>query len=207
MRDPLPLDLQPETVPPPRGHRLSRRRGQLDVVPADGPPDLAAVARAAVIGYLRDESAATSEQDATLAGGPATADVGRDVDEIFAAVDETMPVVAGPADSEFAPHTVALRAAALSLATLDRIELAAAKLEADIAVARAEQAEVRAGAGAAAEIAVNSAQQAWLAAAEAEESSAHAKESLRRIGRYMAITVALVLLQLLIAGVFASAAH
>ena len=129
-----------------------------------------------MIGFLRDESAATADRDATLAGEPA-------------------------------PEAVAMRAAAMSVATLERIELAAAKLETDIAAARTEQAELQAGAGVAAERAVRAAQEAWTAAAEAEASSGRARESLRKVGHYMAITVVLVVLELLIAVAFAVSAH
>jgi hypothetical protein len=203
-------DIQQHTVPRQRGHRGSRRRGGPQSSPAPtGPPDLAAVARAAVIGYLRDESAATTERDAAQAGGPGTDATPGDVTGAGTAGGEDAPdadgIVAAP--DELAPPAVVLRATAISLATLERIELAAAKLEADIAAARREQAEVRAGAGAAAERAILAAQHAWLSAADAAESSGKARESLRRIGRYMAITIVLVLLQLLIAGVFATSVH
>ena len=181
MNGPLPGNGQLRTVPPLPEHRVSRRRGgHLHSLPAsEAPPDLAAVARTAVIGFLRDESAATTERDNTQGGGPAPD----------------------------APQAVAMRAAAMSVATLERIELAAAKLEIDIAAARTEQAELQAGAGVAAERAVRAAQEAWTAAAEAEASSGRAKESLRRIGHYMAITVVLVVLELLIAVAFAASAH
>lgn len=181
MNGPLPRNSQDGTVPPIPEQRGSRRRGGhfRSVAVSETPPDLAAVARTAVIGFLSDESAATAERDATQAGGPAPD----------------------------APQAVALRAAAVSVATLERIELAAAELENDIAAARTEQAELQAGAGVAAESAVRAAQDAWLAAAEAAESSGQARNSLRRIGHYMAITVMLVVLELLIAVGFAVSAH
>jgi hypothetical protein len=71
--------------------------------------------------------------------------------------------------------SVALRAAAASIATLDRIEAAAAKVEADIRAALRTQAQLQAGAAAAAETAVHAAQAAWEAADAALEAEARAK--------------------------------
>jgi hypothetical protein len=207
-----------------REHRLPRRRRGH---PPDSPPapasapDLAAVARAAVISFLRDESATTGERDAILtseaasdakAGGAAAPGIAgrggtREADWAIAAAGETIPVNGPPAVGESAPHALALRAAALSVAALNRIEAAAAKLEADIAAARTEQAELQAGAGIAAEGAVRAAQAAWTAAGTAEEASSKAESSMRRIGRYMVATVVLVVIQVLFAVVFASSAH
>ena len=61
-----------------------------------------------------------------------------------------------------------IRAAASGVATLERIEAAAAKVEADIRTALLAQAELQAGAGAAAEAAVRAAEKSWIAARNAE---------------------------------------
>ncbi len=105
-----------------------------------------------------------------------------------------------PDADALAAQTITLRAAAVSVATLDRIEAAAAKLEADIAAARQEQLKLQAKAGAAAARAVRAAQ-------EAAESSSQAKRALRLIGRYVLITVVLVIIQLVILVLFAGAGH
>jgi hypothetical protein len=99
-----------------------------------------------------------------------------------------------------AAQDVAVRAAEVSVATLDRIEAAAAKLEEDIATARTEQAKLQARAGAAAAAAVRAAQ-------EATEASSQARRALRLIGRYVLITLALVVIQLVILALFAGAGH
>jgi len=198
-----PARRPPHRIPRPRGHR----RSSSAPIP---PPDLAEVARAAVITFLRDQSAATAEQDAPLAdettpGAPAQLRAGRTVRPT--AADEAAGMVAADEAKPEDATATALRAAAISVATLDRIESAAAQLEADIAAARQEQAELRAGAGKAAEAAVRAAQEAWTAAGNAEEASEQAKSSLRTIGRYMVATIVLVLIQVIFAVVFASSAH
>jgi len=152
-----------------------------------GQPDLAAIAREAVVRYLSEATARTAENDAALASESGS--------------DLTMS--AGTMTSAKTPATaqdVAVRAAAISLATLDRIESAAAKLEADIAAARKEQAELQAGAGKAAAEAIRAAQ-------EATAASFQAKRALRLIGRYLAITLVLVIVQLVILVLFAGAGH
>ena len=109
-----------------------------------------------------------------------------------------------------APETaasVAVRAAAASVATLDKMEAMAAKLETDIAVALRRQAELQAGAGAAAEAAVQAAQNAWLAAGTSVEAERHVRLHLRVISRDMMITAALVLAGLIILLLFATSAH
>jgi hypothetical protein len=124
-------------------------------------PDLAVLAREAVVTFLHDASIATAEREAAPASeAPA----------------------ARAAES-------AQRAAAASTAVLDRIELAAAKLEADITAALQAQAELQAGAGAAAEAAVRAAQSSWLAAAAAEEADRQAKISLRSVVRYVRVSI------------------
>jgi hypothetical protein len=154
-----------------------------------------------VVSFLHDESPATAEKDAAPAAGI--------VPEPRAASTPaaSTPAASTPAASVFEAQAVAQQAAALSVATLDRIESAAARLEQDIAAALQEQAELQAGAGTAAEKAVRAAQAAWRAAVDAEKSSTQARASLRKVGRYLAITVVLVVIQLLIAVLFAVSAH
>ncbi len=141
-----------------------------------GPVDLAAVARDAVVAFLRDQSAgeagAGPGQLATLDAGaePLSAAAGATSAEVIAA--QAAPggaqAEAGiSAAGEAGVQSAALRAtgaAALSVATLDRIEAVAARLEADIAVARREQAELQARAGAAAAAAVRAAQESEVSA-------------------------------------------
>ena len=82
------------------------------------------------------------------------ADVG-----IPAAMRVRIPASMTPGATGAAAESVAVRAAAAGVATLDRIEAAAAKVEADIRAALRAQAELRAGAGVAAEAAVRAAQE------------------------------------------------
>ena len=70
----------------------------------------------------------------------------------------------------------------------------AAKVEADIHDALLAQAELRAGAGAAAEAAVRAAQSAWVAAAEAAESERQAKIAGRLITRHLIVAAALIVI-------------
>ena len=149
-------------------------------------PDLAAVAREAVVRYLHEATERQAESDAVLAVGAAGGQA--------AAPAATLAL--SPPDAQ----DVAVRAAAVSVATLDRIEAAAAKLEADIATARQEQVALQARAGAAAAAAVRAAQ-------EATEASSQARRALRLIGRYVLITLALVFIQLGILLLFAGAGH
>lgn len=166
-----------------------------------GPPDLAEVAREAVVGFLHDASAATAEREASRRTGTEP--------DAQADRDRGMPTarIRPNAASESAADSVALKAAALSVATLDRIEAAAAKVEADIATALQAHAELQAGAGAAAEAAVSAAQAAWEAAGSAAESDRKAKVSLRLVARYAAMTTVIVIAELIIFVLFASSAH
>jgi hypothetical protein len=171
------------------------------------------VAREAVANFLRDESAAADERDARLASGtgPEAKAGGAAVSGIASRAgaresDGTL-AAAPPASGQLEAQDMVLQAAAISVATLDRIEAAAAKLETDIAAALTEQAELHAGAGSAAEKAVRAAEAAWKSAGTAEEASGRAKALVRRAGRYVSIAVVLLLLQVLVIVLFASAAH
>jgi len=188
--------------------RLPHPRGGHRAAPSPArarPPDLAAAAAGAVVRFLRDSSVAVAERDESAAGAEAGGRAG-EADVILAAPDDVMPwstADAGRLDAE----SVALKAAAVSVATLDRIEMLAAKLEADISSAQRAQAELQAGAGAAAEAAVRAAQAAWVAARRAEEADKQAKISLIRIARYVEITVVLLVISMIIFIVAATSAH
>src|SRR6266516_2124259 len=197
-------------VPRPRDGRRVR--------PASaGPPDLAAVAREAVVSFLHDASAqrqasrsAAAQQEANADAAPVARDAyvaaGREAGRNTPAAEEGADANADPAASEFAAQSVALRAAAMSVATLDRIEAAAAKVEADIVLALQAHAELQAGAGAAAEVAVNAAQDAWVAAGTAVEADKKARNTLRVIARYAVTITVLVVIEIIIFVLFATAA-
>jgi hypothetical protein len=135
-------------------------------------PDLAAVARQAVVTFLGD--AALDREGAPAAAPPAP---------------EAAGSVADSANGQETADATAVRAAAISIATLERIESTAVRLEAEIAQALEAQAALRAGAGRAAESAVRAAQEARIAAVRAEEASQRASVILRHIGRYTAIVI------------------
>jgi len=198
-------------------------------------PDLGAAAREAVVAFLRDASAAAEAgqpaqaAEAPPAGSPAEAPPvgppsgvagqadqgGTGVTTLAAAVPEpATPVESAegglgppPSAGRLSAEDIAVRAAATSIATLDRIEAAAAKLEADIAAALAEQTRLQAGAGEAAEKAVRAAQEAWTSAGTAEEASKEAAASAAVVGKWVAVGAALLVVQLLILLLFAASSH
>jgi len=204
-------DPQRVAVLPGDGHRRPRSGRRLrssHVRPYA--PDLGALAKEAVISFLHDASIATAEREAVRAepavAGPRTAatvgpgvtnDLG-EADGIPAAAGEprpgTAPADAGRLDAE----SVAWRAASVSLATLGRIEAAAASIEADIRAALQAQADLQAGAGAAAEAAVSAAASAWQAAATAVEADSRVKIALRRVEHFVAITVVLLIIAMIL---------
>src|ERR1019366_9137353 len=106
-----------------------------------------------------------------------------------------------------AAESVAMKAAALSVATLDRIEAAAAKVEEDIRAALQAQAELRAGAGAAAEAAVRAAEDSWIAAHASEAAEGRARVILGVMTKYLAVTIALVVIAVIFLVITASVAH
>jgi hypothetical protein len=171
---------------PPRPRVPRQRTGHGSRSARAGQPDLAAVARNAVVRYLHEATERAAESEAALADG--------------AAADQPGSSAVTSALTLEAAQDVAVRAAVVSVANLDRIEAAAAKLEADIVIARREQASLQARAGAAAAAAVRAAQ-------EATEASSQARRALRLIGRYVLITLGLVLIQLVILLLFAGAGH
>jgi hypothetical protein len=192
-----------------RSHPRDGRRVWSSSPAPTGPPDLAATARDAVVGFLHDASFGTvagQADQAASAVATATADAAA-VPESAASrsgyqtaahgVDETgaaEPASAAATSSPVAAESAAWRAAASSVATLDRVEAMAAKVEADIHDALLIQAELRAGAGAAAEAAVRAAQSAWVAAAEAAESERQAKIAGRLITRHLIAAAALIVI-------------
>jgi hypothetical protein len=184
-----------------RRHRPSRR---MPVPTARArPPDLAEAAGRAVVSFLHDAAAATAERESIRAAGvgqaspPAPAPTG---DREAGSEDRALPADdpiqwSAPAPARpGASDSVAVRAAAASVATLERIEAAAAKVEADIAAAHAAHAELQAGAGAAAEAAVRAAEEAWASASSAAESDVRAKISLRHVARWVIVTIVLVII-------------
>jgi hypothetical protein len=188
--------------------------------PDAGAPDLAQAARDAVVSFLRDASAATAEREHGLApaGAPDTASrtpgtpgnaTGASESKAagsLAAPDE-IPWSAASSARPAVPESAAVRAAAVSVATLARIEAAAAKVEADIATALRAHAELQAGAGEAAEAAVRAAQEAWMAAHTAVEADLQARVSLRHVARYVTITIALLIVAIVILAVTATSVH
>jgi hypothetical protein len=189
------------TGPPGGDHRrLGHGRRPRSGAAPHGPPDVGAVAREAVISFLRDASNATAERQAgravpAAAPGPETAPR----DAIFPA----SPVTASPVAAE----SVAVRAAAMSVAALDRIEAAAAKVEADIAAAHRAYAELQAGAGAAAQAAVDAAQSALASAGVAVEAERQVKISLRQVRQYVVVTTVLLAVVIIVLALVTTNVH
>ena len=186
-----------------------------------GPPDLAATARDAVVRYLQDASETTA--DVRLAPATPATPVNSGITDGTAepaVVTEAAAATAGsaepgsgagagsqPPDGDADAQSVALRAAAAGVATLDRIEAMAAKLETDIASALQAQAELQAGAGAAAEAAIAAAEAAWQSAGTAVAAEHRVRDSLRVISRELVFTAVLALIAIIILALFASSAH
>jgi hypothetical protein len=186
-----------------------------------GPPDVGVIAREAVISFLHDASAATAEREALRADVAAT-DAEATVTAAGTAEDgerkaygilalrpeaEMTPLDTTYAASDVAVQSEAWRAAAISVAALDRIEAAAAKVEADIAVALRAYNELQAGAGAAAEAAVHAAQSAMTSAGTAKEAERQVMIGLRQVRQNVVITVILVIVVLIVLGLVTSPVH
>jgi hypothetical protein len=150
------------------------------------PPDVGVLAREAVIGFLHDASKATADREAV------------------AATDAEATVTAPAGNAAGSVGSVAWRAAAISVAALDRMEAAAAKVEADIAVALRAYAELQAGAGAAAEAAVHAAQSAMASAGVAVEAERQVRISLRQVRQYVVITTVLLATVIIVLSVVTS---
>ena len=183
-----------DAVPSPRRPRRSSR-------PRNEPPDLGVLAREAVVRVLHDATLATPESEAVPAGPAVT-----DAEATPTAAGNAVGDGARDASSRLAAESAAWRAADASVAALDRIELAAAKIEADIAAAYRAQADLQAKAGMAAEAAVHAAQSAWEAAVESMEAEGRSKIILRRVGQYMAVTIVLVVVTIIMLAVTAGVA-
>ena len=169
------------------------------------PPDLGALAKEAVISFLHDASAATAERAATReetaeagTSAAATAGAGPGQADRISAADELQSGQTAADASRAEAESIAWRAASVSLATLDRIEAAAASIEADIRAALQTQADLQAGAGAAAEAAVSAATSAWEAAATAVEADTRVKIALHRVEHFVSITVVLLIIALIL---------
>jgi hypothetical protein len=181
-----------------------------------GPPDVGELAREAVISFLQDASKATAEREAVRAGAAATGaeasvtaaagntagDDASEADWIGAVAREPE---ATPGDAISAGS--AWRLAAISTAALDRIEAAAAKVEADIAVAHRAYRDLQAGAGAAAEAAVRAAESAMASAGTAVEAERQVRISLRQVRQNVVITTVLVAIMIIILTVVTSTVH
>jgi hypothetical protein len=141
--------------------------------------DVGAVAREAVVSFLRDASNATAERASQAEG------------------------TASPGTAE----SVAVHAAARSVAALDRIEAAAAKVEADIAAALRAYAELQAGAGAAAQAAVDAAQSALASAGVAVEAERQVKISLRQVRQYVVVTTVLLAVVIIVLALVTTNVH
>jgi len=177
------------------GHGRRRRSGAAP----RGRPDAAVLAREAVISFLNDASKATADREAVRAGvattdggaavtaGPALETVPRDA--VSAAKNVAAPQATG---------SMGWGAAAIGAATLDRIEAAAAKVDADIAVALRAYADLQAGAGAAAEAAVHAAQSAMASAGVATEAERQVRISLRQVRQYVVVTVVLLVVVIIV---------
>jgi len=180
----------------------SHRRPRRSARARNEPPDLGALAREAVVRVLHDATVATAEPEAVPAGPAVTTAEAAST----AAAGNAAGDGARDASSRLAAESAAWRAADASVAALDRIELAAAKIEADIAAAYSAQADLQAKAGVAAEAAVHAAQSAWDAAVSSMEAEGRSKVILRRVGQYMAITIVLVVITIIMLAVTAGVA-
>ena len=201
---------------------LGRGRRRSGTAPQD-PPDVGALAREAVISFLQDASKATAGREAVRTGAAATTaeatgttaagntarDGAGEADWIAAVArePEAMPRDAISAASPIAGESEAWRLAAISAAALDRIETAAAKVEADIAVAHRAYADLQTGAGAAAEAAVDAAQSAMAAAGTAVEAERQVKIGLRQVRQNVVITTVLVVIVIIVLVVVTSPVH
>jgi hypothetical protein len=177
-----------------------------------GPPDVGALAREAVITFLQDASKATAEREAIRAGdaeatvSAAAGDTAGDSASLPEGIPAAAPEpVAIPRDAisaaDDAAESVAWRAA------LERIEAAAAKVEADIAVAHRAYVELQAGAGDAAEAAVRAAESAMASAGTAVEAERQVRISLRQVRQNVVVTFVLVAIVIIVLLVATSPVH
>jgi hypothetical protein len=161
-------------------------------VPA-GALDLSAVARQAVLGFLQDASIATAERQAAARVAAAPADAASAV-----VATENTVFATESMGSLIATESSAWQAATISVNALDRIEAAAAKVEADIAAAAQAHSEIQAGVGTAVEEAVRAAQSAAGSADTAVQADRRVSVIMRRIEHYTAITVGLLIVAIIL---------
>ena len=193
-------------------HRRSRGRQ-----PPAAAPDVAAAAREAVIGFLHDSSMGSPDPQSAQPAGTMLAPIPKRTVAVQAAPEPAnggstalrvrIPASMTAGASDQAAESVAVRAAVAGVATLDRIEAAAAKVEADIRSALLAQAELQAGAGVAAEAAVRAAQASWIAARASEAAEGRARVILGVMTRYLAVTMAILLVTLVFVVITAVIAH
>jgi hypothetical protein len=183
---------------------LLHRRRSRGPRPAASSPDVAAAAREAVVGFLHDSS---MDFPAPSPAQPAVQVAADPANRGPAAPRVRIPASLTSGASDAVAESLAVRAAADAVATLDRIEAAAAKVEADIQSALRAQAELQAGAGAAAELAVRAAQESWIAAHASEAAEGRARVILGVMTRYLAVTIALVVITLIFLVITAEVAH
>ena len=193
-------------------HRRSRGRQ-----PPAAAPDVAAAAREAVIGFLHDSSMGSPAARTAQPAGTMLAPIPKSTVAVQVAADPAsggsaalrvrIPASMTSGASDSAAESVAVRAAVAGVATLDRIEAAAAKVEADIRSALLAQAELQAGAGVAAEAAVRAAQASWIAARASEAAEGRARVILGVMTRYLAVTMAILLVTLIFVVITAVVAH
>jgi hypothetical protein len=170
------------------------------------PADVAVLAREAVISFLHDASKATADREAVRAGFAPTDSEASVTTDAGASQASGIPAQASvpgspetmPAASHVAAGSTGWGAAAIGVATLDRIEAAAAKVEADIAVALRAYADLQAGAGAAAEAAVKAAESAMASAGVATDAERQVRISLRQVRQYVVVTVVLLVVVIII---------
>jgi hypothetical protein len=174
------------------------------------------VARQAVLSFLQDTSIATAERQVTGDLADAASAVAAAENAVGGGALGTGPALAAgtrdvPGDAGQNPgltaESSAWQAAAISVDVLDRIEAAAARVEADIATASQANAEMQAGAAAAAETAVRAAQSATASADTAVRAEGRATIALRRIEHFTTITVAILIIAIIILSIAATSAH
>jgi hypothetical protein len=193
---------------PDEGHRRPRQGRGTRPAHLPAAPDLAATAQEAVVRFLGESAAATSGAEPGRAAATAVLDrpaaAGPAENSLGAAVGAGLsggPGAPGSADS------VAAHAAAMSVATLDKMESMAAKLETDITFALQAQAELQAGAGVAAAAAVQAAEESWRAAQASVEAESKVRVHLRVISRNLVFTVVLAVIAIVILAIFTANVH
>ena len=159
----------------------STRRRRSGTAP-HGPPDVGKMARDAVISFLNDASRATADREAARASVSAPgAEVAVAVTTELVTVTtelEVMPRAEISVPVHVGAESEAWRAAAISVAALDRIEAA-----------------------------VHAAQSAMASAGTAVEAERQVGISVRQVRQYVVITVALVIVVIIVLAVATSPVH